>query len=608
MKKLLICLSLFCSILFLNIEKINAYTYKGVEINQSFFNKGWELLEGTNNGGSTYFQSDFPLVYIQYGYSSDEIFAYFITDFTFQNYSTSTRAVGFSSSKFYDYKFIPGFAYNTSTKEYRTISTNVQVIPFYTKTAKANFDVYDNNNSLLYAKAFDYTPPNNSYDNSKWLDISNFSLPIGITKEEYNIVIFYSENDRKYKMFAWSKNNSNDIHLNISDNDFYSNTFPYGNFMFFYDKNMNKIKVNYYEEVEPLTKIFKDSPSGSSDGSENIFKNFTIIYSNTNLYSYLNNQKQVWFYNDKLENELKKKYKINFNLNGGKIFNENIDCYETSCSLPFWQHDDFYINLDTEKVNNYIRNLKVEKDNFNFEGWYYDEKLTKPYNIDDIITNDINLYAKYSYKDVNEFLKNTTFIDYTFDTNYEYAIITKGANLGDIYLGLNYMTYNLELYEYNKNNASYKDGATLCLTPYYSKDEIYYYVMKAELYNNIELLVIPREKLEVDDKTYYNFKLSDNAHITYTNDLTKVEIYDDNDNKIETDLSDSYEYSQDALLNDENDLIGIFKDNFKLKDSKIFKYFEQIWNLFKKSELYKYFIILITGSLIILIIKAAKRS
>lgn len=298
---------------------------------------------------------------------------------------------------------------------------------------------------------------------------------------------------------------------------------------------------------------------------------------------------------------------VNFHLNNGKVFDLNVDCDEFSCTLPEYKYTDFTVNLKTTEISNYIRNLDMSKETMVFDGWYYDEKLTKRYEIDDEIETDIDLYAKWKYKNTDDFLKNTNFIDYTFDTNYQYAIITKGANTGDVYLGLEYMTYNLELYEYDKNNSSYKDGATLCITPYYSKDDIYYYFINTELNDNIEVLVLPKEKLEVDDKTYYNFKLSDNAHITYSNDLKNFEIYDENDNKINTDIENSYLNSQESLINDENDLITIFKDLFKFKDNKVFQYFNQMWEILKTSDLYAYFIILIVGSLIILVIKSASR-
>lgn len=455
MKKLLICLSLLFSILF--IDKVNAYNYKGVELNQEFFNKGWEVLNGTNNGGATYYQEDFPYVICDYATNSGgQISCIFLTDYEFWNQYQSSIAIR-SENTSNKYVYAPAFKYYINNKSYVANRAN----GFYVHSPRVtNFDVY-NGSTLVKSKDFDYKP----------------------TKE-----------------------------------------------------------VN-----------------------------------------------------------------VNFHLNNGKVFDLNVDCDDFSCTLPEYKYTDFTVNLKTTEISNYIRNLDMSKETMVFDGWYYDEKLTKRYEIDDEIETDIDLYAKWKYKNTDDFLKNTNFIDYTFDTNYQYAIITKGANTGDVYLGLEYMTYNLELYEYDKNNSSYKDGATLCITPYYSKDDIYYYFINTELNDNIEVLVLPKEKLEVDDKTYYNFKLSDNAHITYSNDLKNFEIYDENDNKINTDIENSYLNSQESLINDENDLITIFKDLFKFKDNKVFQYFNQMWEILKTSDLYAYFIILIVGSLIILVIKSASR-
>ena len=161
------------------------------------------------------------------------------------------------------------------------------------------------------------------------------------------------------------------------------------------------------------------------------------------------------------------------------------------------------------------------------------------------------------------------------------------------------MSYSFEVYKYNKINSEYHQGASLCLTPIFAKDNKYYYHLDSPLNEEYEVLVIPKEKLQGK----YNFLLSSNAYVTYTNDLKQVVIKDENGNDITTDLENSYDYSQDALLKNENDLLEIFKDLINNKDNNLFSYFNQVWNTLKQNKLYVYFMTLIIGALIILIIK-----
>jgi hypothetical protein len=239
-----------------------------------------------------------------------------------------------------------------------------------------------------------------------------------------------------------------------------------------------------------------------------------------------------------------------------------------------------------------------------FVGWYYDEKLTQKVNSTDTIDSDKDFYAKYQYKNVEDFLNNTTFNSYTFDENYKYAVISLNNQQNrDIYLGLNIMSHNFEVYKYDKINNLTIQGSISCLTPIYSKDNKYYYQVSDSLDDTYEVLILEKEKL----KENYNFLLSDNAHVSYTNDLKNLIIKDENGNDLTIDIEDSYNYSQDNLLNSENDLLEIFKDLINNKDNNVFSYFNQVWNLMKTNKLFIYFMTLIIGSFIILIIKAASR-
>lgn len=295
-------------------------------------------------------------------------------------------------------------------------------------------------------------------------------------------------------------------------------------------------------------------------------------------------------------------YNVTFHLNGGNILDKNI----VNDNIVGNKYEDYTTTIQSDKIYEYITNMEFKKDGMDFKGLYYDEKLTLKFNLDQYseITGDRDFYLKFIYKDVEDFLKNTTFNTYTFNTDYEYAIISLNSKTNkDIYLGLNYIDYSLEIYKYLKEDNNYKQGSVKCLTPYYSKNNKYYYWLESPLDNDYEVLVLPKEKFKDDN---YEFLLSNNAYVSYTNDLTKVIIKNDDGQDIETNLENSYNYSQDALLK-ENNIIEIFKKLAENKDNNVFSYFNQIWNYIKRSKLYTYLYTLIIGSLIILIIHVAKR-
>ena len=271
------------------------------------------------------------------------------------------------------------------------------------------------------------------------------------------------------------------------------------------------------------------------------------------------------------------------------------------------KYEDYTTTIQSDKIYEYITNMEFKKDGMDFKGLYYDENLTLKFNLDQYseITGDRDFYLKFIYKDVEDFLKNTTFNTYTFNTDYEYAIISLNSKTNkDIYLGLNYIDYSLEIYKYLKNDNEYKQGSVKCLIPYYSKDNKYYYWLESPLDNDYEVLILPKGKFKDNN---YEFLLSNNAYVSYTNDLTKVIIKNDDGQDIETNLENSYNYSQDSLINNENNIIEIFKKLSENKNNNVFSYFNQIWNYIKRSKLYTYLLTLIIWSLIILIIHVAKR-
>ena len=279
---------------------------------------------------------------------------------------------------------------------------------------------------------------------------------------------------------------------------------------------------------------------------------------------------------------------------------------------PIYYYEDFTINIKSNELEERLKKITITKENMSFKGIYYDANYQNNVKENYIISSDVDLYAKYDYENVDDFLKDNTFKNYTFDENYAYAFISVGKNVGqDVYLGLDFLNYSIEIYKYDKTELKTNKGSSFCLTPYFSKDNKYYYRLETINNDYYNILVLPREKLITEENgiftTHYNFLLTDNATVTYTNDLKQGEIVDDTGNKITIDIEDSYNYSQEAFLKDTDDLLTIFKNLLKNKNNNVFQYFEQVWQFLKRSKIFIYLNILIIGALIILIIKAAKR-
>lgn len=414
-------------------------------------------------------------------------------------------------------------------------------------------------------------------DLSSWEDISTFTLPSGITPENYKIII--RKGSSKYIMTVIPKNNNARFQI-FRDSDIFPNAYAI--------KNLNSDDSSYYASWYQAdnSKVFQYR------GTNNFAQNFDykIVYTNADIYS--TNGTDKWFSKDTLT-----AHTFNFHLNGGYV-------YDDRAGFEFENWDDFSFTLYGDEIEDFFTNLKVEKATMIFEGWYYDTNFNNPFNITDNITSDVDLYAKFRYEKVDDFLNNTNFTEYTFDTLYNYAIITKGNNSGDIYLGINSNRYDITVYEYIENLSNYDNEKGFCLVPIYSKNGTYYYLLDTTKTLNTEVLVLPKSTFENND---YKFLLTDNAYVTYTNNLEETTIYDSNGNQINTNLEETYQRFQDSMISEENDLLTIFKNLTGLKDNNIFNNINSLWNKFKATPIYNFLMILIVGSLIILIIKSAKR-
>lgn len=290
-------------------------------------------------------------------------------------------------------------------------------------------------------------------------------------------------------------------------------------------------------------------------------------------------------------------YQFNFHLNGGH--GSCIIGMHTPVIPLLYDDENFSINTDDYDIYDVLSNLEIEKDNMIFDGFYYDPNFTQPFSANDnfdehaTVGEDakvINLYAKYRYKTVDDFLTNTNFTTYTFDTNYDYAIINRGNNSDIVYMGLPFSNYELEIYEFQENTNTYKDGASACLVPIFSKNKYYYYELNTLFTNNQEVLILPRylfEQLDPNDfddpGDTHKFYLTTNAYVTYTNDLTHVTITNSQGQQVDTNLQNSFELSQQYknLYENEKDIyaqIKIFLNNITRYTTAIKGMFQYLFN------------------------------
>lgn len=303
-------------------------------------------------------------------------------------------------------------------------------------------------------------------------------------------------------------------------------------------------------------------------------------------------------------------YQFNFHLNGGHA--------SSSLAIPvipiLLNDTEFSISTEDYDIDSFLQNLHIDNEPKIFENFYYDSNFTHPFsafdNFDEYATiiNDekvIDLYAKYRYENASDFLNNTNFNSYTFDTNYDYAIINRGNKTGSIYIGLPVSSYDLEIYEYDESNNTVKNGSSACLVPIFSNDGYYYYELNTLFTTNQEVLLLPKSIFDFDN---YSFYLTDNAYISYTNDLSSSIIVDSNGNSVSIDLQESFETSKyyQELYSDSNSSKSKFKSSFSrfINPIKfIFKNVTNLYNNYINSSMQHYFFLVFSFMLIILIIR-----
>ena len=552
---------------FLFIGNVKATTIQGTNL-EDLLDNHWETyFEGkranqisSSSSNKVMYKEDFPYTTCYYmSMNNGEKWMDCQYWHTLGSKTVNSNYISYNSSN--PYGVYPGFTYNLTKKSYietlhpRNTSYYSRISVYFNSYSiysfsYSNFDVTDNNNNLLRAK-------NQNYDASGKKNIT-FHLNGGT-------IIDVSDplNPQTYQ-------ENFTLELKQSDlNTFINSQTPI---------NGSSEFLGWYYDAN-FTQTYNSSDNISSD---------------IDLYAKWETPKT-----------------FNFHLNGGYLYDP---------SDGWGSEEDFSISLYNSEIEQFFTNLDVKKYLMLFDGWYYDNNYKNIFHINDNFTEDTyNLYAKWRYEKVDDFLDNTNFNEYTFDENYQYAIINRGNNGDSVYLGLPFSSFSLEVYEYNESTYKVKDGSSVCLTPIYTKNGFAIYDVNTLYTNDQEVLILPRflfDNLDPNDfqdpEDTHHFYLTDNAYVSYTNDLSEADIVDSNGEHITINLQDSYELSQqyqEIYSNPENIFaqVNIFLNKISKITSAIKGVFEYLFGSFN-STIQAFIIFLIVVVLISAIMRFIRRS
>lgn len=114
-----------------------------------------------------------------------------------------------------------------------------------------------------------------AYDMSSWKDISQFTLPEGVNKDSFWIVIFQRQQNSFYRMLYMPKTDYYYFGTNKT-----GETFPYSNYINTYYGNGGWYNQYWYDSTGPND--YSITRKSSSTGAS--FSNYKIIYTNANIY------------------------------------------------------------------------------------------------------------------------------------------------------------------------------------------------------------------------------------------------------------------------------------------------------------------------------------
>ena len=309
-------------------------------------------------------------------------------------------------------------------------------------------------------------------------------------------------------------------------------------------------------------------------------------------------------------------YEVTFHLNGGTATYSPNDDFVGPPAIETGNFDRFFYS--NVVLKEYIDRLKIKNDIAVFTAWYYDEELTQLYDPTITLNSNINLYASYEYTSVDSIISNVDFNEFTFPSDYQYAVISIKQDFAQgLYIGLGFNFQYLDVYNYNIQNQAFVNGSLMTLTSIGSKNNYYYYHMPQINDDESHVIVLDKAnliRLGVDNVTehYYTFRLSSNAYFEFTNDLTQVSYYiptgNGNSQKLENqDISANYDYTQKFILDSNSDIVTTFLSLIKQGNFNIFNIFKQLWYKFRAFKILNYFLVITIGAFIVALIKGGSR-
>lgn len=408
--------------------------------------------------------------------------------------------------------------------------------------------------------------------------------------------IIFGTNGNNYTTFYFSSSN---VQYNNDFNDLQYEHYP----EIFIDRNGN-VSASYYNGSTEVT-----FANGSSITNYSSVYNYSHFALNFDLVQNGNILKEKNFD----YTTTPKEYYARIHLNGGvysNILDLNPIIYTEDFDTPVFTDivaaSEYFYSL----INGTVGEPKVGK-NFGLVGMKYDGIYFDPnfkhefiYNsAEDIqrLSEEHNLYVKWRYDSYDSLIQNEALNNMTFDTNYSYMYITH-QNSSDVYIGLPFNNMLVSSYGYDSETNTYNQETAIGLTPLFEKEGYYYYILRNDDRFDNWVMVVEKNSFPTNN---YNFKITNNAYITYGNDLTEAEI-NINGSIVNTNISDVFGSAKDKYLNSSNDLISTLK-NIVGNNKNLINNFTIVFNKIKTTELWNYFMILIVGTCIIMIIKTANR-
>lgn len=117
------------------------------------------------------------------------------------------------------------------------------------------------------------------YDMSKWIDISEFTLPNGISPETHNILIWKRSDTLGYRLYATTGDYKK---CSIETRNNPNNVFPFVSDIICSRPSTGSFNEPYYDTPNANSKVFNNTKTGNGSA----FSSYYIVYSNYSLYDY----------------------------------------------------------------------------------------------------------------------------------------------------------------------------------------------------------------------------------------------------------------------------------------------------------------------------------